>query len=45
MNNDYAHISDAKFVCSGKIKALEEENRGDHGEETSQIAIGRRHQK
>jgi hypothetical protein len=24
---------------------LEEENRGDHGEETSQIAIGRRHQK
>jgi hypothetical protein len=35
MNNDYAHTNGAKFVCSGKIKALEEENRGDHGEDAS----------
>jgi hypothetical protein len=35
MNNDYAHTNDAKFVSSGKIKALEEENSGDHGEGAS----------
>jgi len=29
-------------VCSCKIKALEEEDRGDHGQETRRIAVGRR---
>jgi hypothetical protein len=33
-------------VCNGKIKALEEENAGENGQETSRIAVGRRrHQK